>query len=80
MIWPDGPEKQLVRLKAACPRLVINAKQKMFASTAPIKLPVEADMRRPLDADYAVLVSQLPIDETSKHSDTLPAPSCAPLP
>ena len=41
----------------------------MFATTSPIKLPVEADMRRPLDTEYAALVSQLPTDETSKLQD-----------
>ena len=66
IIWPDAPEKQLARLQDQCPRLVINARQRAFASTAKLKLPVEADMRRPLDVEYAAMVSQLPIDETSK--------------
>ncbi len=66
IIWPDGPEKLLERLKAACPKLVINARPRMFGSTVSSKLPVEADMRRPLDADFAALVSQLPLDEAGR--------------
>lgn len=73
IIWPDGPGKQLEQLKAACPRLVINATPKMMASTAQIRLPVEADMRFPLDADNAAFVSQLPSNEIGKPFSKLQA-------
>lgn len=61
LLWPSARADWLSRLSERCPKLVINPAQRNFDRLAPAALrwPEEADIRMPLDATDAGLVSQL---------------------
>lgn len=67
LFWPDGPRKQLERLKGICPRLVINTSAAK-KSTGRSGSTAEMNAGAPLDTEHAALVSQVEWPDP----DTLP--------
>ena len=67
LIWPDGPVDQLQLLKTACPRLIINPEPVLFSSKRLQKLPEYANGLKPLDGNFAALVSQIDWITATQH-------------